>query len=147
MHVVTSITIKAAQTAVWRILTDPAITSACMPGLVDWETLVPEQRFRIVVSWGENSNGSSIRIPAVIEWTHLLPPQEMHIHTQVFFGSNTIDITGEAQLVETAADVTVLEVSSEIETLNPVMTQMANNAAAKVLRPFFRCLRQHAERI
>ncbi len=147
MRLVTSIAINAAPLFVCRVLTDPLATSACMPGLVTWETLEPQRRFRLVVAWAEQNGSGGLRIPAVIEWTELLPPVQMCICTRLFLGSNTLDINGTARLQAITAGQTRLEISSEIDTPNPVMAQLVNQAAVRILQPFFRCLRGRAEQL
>ncbi|MCB8967425.1 MAG: SRPBCC family protein [Chloroflexota bacterium] len=148
MQLITSIIIQAAETAVWQILTDPQVTSTCMPGLVEWEILEPARRFRIVVAWGESgNNGGGLRIPAIIEWTELIPPTQLCINIRLFLGNNTLDIAGTAQLQEIENGQTRLEISSSFDAPTPVMAQMVRNALAKILKPFFHCLRNQAEQL
>ena len=146
MNFVTTITILASPDQIWQAMFDPLVMSRCMPGLTNWEELEPRKAYRLTLNWGATAGSGGLRVPVVIRWGDTVPHEYAVWEADIFFGENTLPITGGIRLnVEDAAKVNV-ELSAKMTALNPIFTQMANNTAPKVLIPFFKCLRTHLEK-
>lgn len=145
MQLVTTVTVRAAVSHVWQVFTSPQLTGDCMPGLLRWETVEPNQRFELLVAWGDTGNGSGLRIPATVEWRDLVPHEQMVVVIEVRLGSGTVGGSAQVRLSAQAPAETAVDIVADIKTPNPLLQPMVHNAAGRLLPALLRCLRDRAE--
>lgn len=141
MRLTTSITLNAPQTQVWDFCVNPQAASACVPGLIFWESQPPEPKFRLILAWGANNSSAGVRIPVWLEWLTQRPPEQLEVMAQIFTGNEAIHIQGQVTLYAVTSIQTRLEMVADVDTTNPLMIQMVQNAAPHFLKPFFQCVK------
>lgn len=136
-----SLSFRSPPTAVWQALTNPEKLSTCMPGLVAWQTITPNETFHLKLSWWSETE-HVILIPVRLQWA---PQQNWRLvitAVATVGGSHSVTADGTVSLQSIPADETELTFVGSVTTPNKMMDQMAHAAIPKMTSRFFKCFRQ-----
>lgn len=138
-------TLHAPIDQVWLVLTDPEQLSHCLPGLSSWETVEPEQAFRLFIIWGDD-NSPRLKVPILLRWTYQQPPTELHLSGQITTGSTVTEANGTLCLTAVSVTQTDIDFTAVVEPAHPMIDQMARNLAPQIANAFFKRLQQKLPR-
>ena len=140
-----TVAFAAAQTAVWHILTTPALVSQCTPRLQGWAALEEESQFQLQFIWGKGS--STVIIPLLLTWQTITPPTYLQWHCQAQMGRTAVPLRGDFHLSATETRQTNLTFSAQLTPPNKFMGKMIQNTAPPLIEQFFNCLKKTAEAV
>jgi len=140
-----TVNIAAKQTAVWHILTTPAIVSQCAPRLHSWQILDTNRQFQLQFAWGSGSN--TILVPLQLTWQTITPPSLLTWQADVKMGSTTLLFTGEFRLTSPTPQVTTLTFAVNMPPQNKLLQQMIQTAVPRFIDTFFSCIKKTAEAV
>lgn len=140
MRFVTTITIQATPQQIWQAMFNPYLLSQCLPGLAEWQELEPQRSYHLLLVWSATAEGPTIQAPLLIQWGEATPHEQIGWDAELFLGSQGLPMTGTIVLAANGTG-TVVTLEAQIELPSPVLRQMANQVALKILQPFFTCLR------
>ncbi len=144
MHLVTTITIQATRQQIWHALFDPHLLGQCMPGLTTWQEVEPQRIYHLLVAWGTSQSSQGLQVPVIVTWGDMMLYKQIGWEAEVFWGRQPLKLHGNIGLRPEERGVCV-EVEARMDVPSPIVSQMAQNAAPKIVQPFFKCLRHHLE--
>ncbi|MBK7894080.1 MAG: SRPBCC domain-containing protein [Candidatus Promineifilaceae bacterium] len=140
-----TVSVAAAQTAVWHTLTTPHLVSQCTPRLQGWTALEANTRFQLQFCWG--SGKSTVFIPVLLTWQTVTPPTYLHWQGEAQLGNTAVPMQGDFSLKSTPTNQTTLTFSAQITPHNKLLTQMIQTTAPRLIESFFHCLKKTAESV
>lgn len=140
-----TVNIAAEQTAVWHILTTPAIISQCAPRLHQWKMLDNDSQFQLHFTWGSGRN--TILIPLRLTWQSSAPPSHLLWQAKAQMGSTILPLNGEFNLTSPSPQATVLAFTAKMEPTNKLLQQMIQTTAPRLIDSFFLCIKKTAEAV
>ncbi len=144
MRFVTTITIQTTPQQIWQAMFNPYLLSQCLPGLADWQEVEPQRSYRLLLVWSAAAEGPTIQAPLFIRWGEAFPHERIDWEAELFLGSQGLPMAGSVALTTDGAG-TIVTLAAQMELPSPVLRQMANQVALKILQPFFICLRARLE--
>jgi uncharacterized protein len=141
-----TVTINAPREKVWAFLTDPSQLTECAPGLESLDVIVPNEKFRAVVSAGFGA--IKARFVTDATWMDLDPPNRARMKIHGTAPGSSVDGTSEMVLSDGANGSTVLNWSSDITvvgTIASLAARLMGVVTQKLTDAFFECVRKKIE--
>ncbi len=141
-----TVTIDAAREKVWQYLTDPDQVTECAPGLESVEVIIPNEKFRAVLSVGFGAVKVRFSVDAV--WVDLDPPNRARMKIQGKAPGSGVDGTSEMVLSDAEGGATLLTWSADITIIGAIASLAARLMGVvtnTLTSAFFKCVRKKIE--
>jgi carbon monoxide dehydrogenase subunit G len=146
MHFDGRVTINAPRQKVWDFLTDPQAVSECAPGLKSMEVIVPDEKFKAVVSVGFGA--MKVSFEAEVEWGEMDPLNSATISAHATAPGSVVDVSSKMNLSSENDEVTQLDWEADVDIsgrIKSMASRLMGSVTNKLTGVFFDCVKKKIE--